>query len=509
MTTRRFTFLAAAATAAALALTSCAAGPEGTSDQGDTLTLGAFYDQTSFDPAGSSAESHYIEYMQAVYDSLVRIDSDGIAQPSLATSWSYDETKTTLTIDLRDDVTFTDGTAFDADAVKANIEHSLAGSGTAASSLASVASVSTISTYVSEITLTSPDPALVYSLGSNGGFMASPAAIEEGNLDTEPVGSGPYVLSADGTTPGSSYEFVRNAEYWDTESFPYDTVVIKPLTTEAARLGALESGQIDAVGGVAKMIDEAEANGLTVSTEPGDWQGLFIVDRAGSVVPALGDVRVRQAINYAIDAEGILESIRLGHGTRSTQIFGPAGAAWDADLNDAYPHDVAKAKELLTEAGYPDGFDLPIALSTDYFGDVSAAIEQGLGDAGIRVQWTTVSLDEIGTEMFSGKYGVYFAKLSTSPIAWKDLQLPVMTTGAYNVFQSEDPTVDDLMGEIALSDGDEQAALYQELNAYLVEQAWFNPWYVQDNVFLSNADVEVTMQRGQIIPSLYNFAPAS
>ena len=505
----RFTVFGAALLVSAVALTGCAATTGGTSAAGDdaekVLTIGAFYDQPSFNPADSGS-GHPVQYMQAVYDSLTKLDPDGTVQPSLATSWSYNDTKTVLTLELRDDVTFSDGTAFTAEAVKANLENVLAGSGQGSSSLASIQSVEVASDTSVTITLTAPDPALLYSLGQEGGFIASPTAIAAGDLATTPVGSGPYLLDAAQTTAGSEYTFTRNPDYWNTDEFPYDEVVIKPLLTEAARLNALKSGQVDATGGVAKMVAEAEGSGLTVTTAPGDWQGLHIADRAGEVVPALADVRVRQAINFAIDAEGILETIRLGYGERSSQIFSPSGSAWDAELNEAYPYDPEEARALLADAGYADGFDLPMVLSTDYLGDVQAAIEEGLGDVGIRVQWTSVPLTSLGAEMFSGKYPVYFAKLATTPIPWKDLQLPI--SGMYNLYGTEDATVTSLMSEIGAADDAETGALYQELNEYLVTEAWFDPWYVQDNIYLSNNTVEVEMQQGQIIPSLYNYSPA-
>lgn len=499
---RRPAIAGIAALATALVLTSCASAPTPESE-GPTLRIGTFYDQASFDPADAGA-GHPIQYMQPVYDSLVRLQPDGTPEPMLATAWEYDEARTELTLTLRDDVTFSDGTELDADAVVANLERARVGSGSAAIALGSVSEVAADGEYTVTIGLTSPDPALVQNLGQEAGFVASPAAIEAGSLVGTPTGSGPYVLDEERSTRGSEYVFTRNPGYWQPEMMPYDELVLVPLTTEPARMNALASGQIDAVGGVAKMIGQAESAGMDVYTAPGDWQGLHIADRAGEVVPALADVRVRQAINYAIDAQGILDGVRLGYGERSTQLFSPTSNAWVDELSSRYPHDPAKARELLVEAGYPDGFDLPMLLSTDYLGDVQSAIEQGLAEVGIRVQWTTVPLDEV-RRMFSGEFPVFYAKLATTPLAWKDLQLAL--NGPYNAFKSSDPKIDELMSQIAAAPEAEQGALYQELNTYIVEQAWFDVWYVQDNVYLADPSVEVTMQSGQIVPSIYNYAP--
>ena len=138
-------------------------------------------------------------YYQAVYDRLMHLDADGKPSPGLATEWSYDETGLRLSLTLRDGVTFTDGTAFDADAVKANLEKAKASSGEAGSALRAVDHVEVVDATHADIVLSRPDPGLVDALARSSGFMASPTALASPDLATAPVGSGPYVL--DGTRP--------------------------------------------------------------------------------------------------------------------------------------------------------------------------------------------------------------------------------------------------------------------------------------------------------------------
>jgi len=193
--------LAALATTAALVLAGCSAGGSGSGDhataggtaKGGTLTIGTVVDVKSFDPAQSHI-GHYVQYDQAVYDSLLRRKPDGTLVPMLATKWSYNSDKTVLTLTLRKGVKFSDGTALDANAVKVNLDRFRTGNGPDASTLAQVESVEAKDPTTVVITLKAPDPALLDYLGNADGFIASPKAIEAGKIATTPVGSGPYTL---------------------------------------------------------------------------------------------------------------------------------------------------------------------------------------------------------------------------------------------------------------------------------------------------------------------------
>ena len=318
--------------AATLALGACSANPSTTATTattGGTLTLGAALDAASWDPADAEFGNR-IQYMQPVYDSLLHIGPSLKIEPWLATSYHYNSTNTKLTLKLRTGVTFSDGTAFDADVAKANLEHFKSGTGQNAITLASVSSITTVGDDEVDLDLSAPDPALLRNLALVAGMQASPRALEGGKLKATPVGSGPYELDAADTVAGSQYTYTRNPDYWNKGDFPYDKIVIKPITDLTARLNALKSGQVDATLIDAGSMSEATSSDLTVKTVQGDWQGIFIVDRDGTTTPALADVKVRQAINEAIDGAAILKSIRQGQGTVSEQIFNPTSAGYSA-----------------------------------------------------------------------------------------------------------------------------------------------------------------------------------
>lgn len=492
--------------AAALALTGCAAAQPETPVTGGTLTLGATLDAASWDPADAEFGNR-IQYLQPVYDSLLHITADLEIEPWLASEFSYNDDLTVLTMTLRDDVVFSDGEAFDAEAAKANLEHFKNGTGQNSITLGAVESVDVLGDFEIALNLSAPDPALLRNLALVAGMQASPAALGDEALKTTPVGSGPYTLAESGTVAGSQYVYERNEDHWNPGFFPYDEIVIKPLSDLTARLNALKAGEIDAALGDAKSMAEAEASGLTVNTMQGDWQGLFIVDRDGTQVPALADPLVRQALNYAIDGDSILESIRLGQGESTTQIFSPTSQAYDTALDDAYPFDPEKARELLAEAGYADGFSFTMPAITG-FDDLTAVVVQQLADVGITATAEPVTPDQIISSLLSGKYPVFIFSWGSSN-AWQDILKLVAPTAPWNMLGNQTPELDALIADAQNATPEDAEAAFQAVSAYLVDQAWFAPWYVQNNIYLSGPAVSVTMQPQNVVPYIWNYAPAS
>ena len=508
---RRIVQIGTLAVAAALVLTGCGAGTSGgddsASDAPRELVLGNNGDVLSWDP-GEMKEGAIISYAEAVYDPLLRKTADGEIEPNLATEFTYNDDLTELTLTLKEGVTFTDGTPFDADAVVANVAARKAGAGSASEAAKSIENVVVEDPYTVVLDLVAPNPGLLAALATYLGFMASPAALEAGTIGTDPVGSGPYVYDAGNSEAAASYAFERNEDYWNAEAYPFDTVVIKPLTDFTARFNALTTGQIQFMYGTPDMVDQAKAEGLTVQTVPGEWQGIILQDRAGTLSPALGEVAVRQAINYALDRETILETYYNGLGQITTQTFNPASQAWVEKLNEEYPYDPDMAKKLLAEAGYADGFEIPISYSEGFMTPLVPIVQQYLAEVGITM--TPVPINGFangGLETLKGQ-PAFMLSFSTNIPAWTDVLNKLTPTSLWNNFKYTDPTVEALLAEIPLTQGDEQTELYQELNTHLVEDAWFAPIVLQENVYLSSDDITVTMQQAQLIPSLRFFAPA-
>lgn len=473
-----------------------------------TLTLGQNGDIPTWDPA-EMKEGAVIQYAEAVYDPLLKKNSDATIEGNLATDFKYNADLTELKLTLRDDVTFTDGEKFDASVVKANLEHAQAAAGSAAEAAKSITTITVDDPTSVTLTLSAPNPGLLSALATYTGFMVSPKALAAGTAATDPVGSGPYILDAANSQKATNYVFKANPDYWNKEAFPFGTLVIKPFEDFSARFNALKTGQIQFMYGTNDMVAEAEASGLTVGTVPGEWQGVILQDRAGTVLPALGDVRVRQAINMAFDRQTIVDTYYSGFAQVSEQTFNPASEAWVDELNTKYPYDPEGAKALLAEAGYPDGFTLPIGYSTGFIDPLVTIVTQYLGDIGITVTPGPINGFSNGGLDSLLSNPAYMLSFSTNIPAWTDVLNKITPDSLWNHFKYEDPKVTQLLTDIPKAAGDEQGKLYKELNTYLVDQAWFAPIATIQNIYLWSADIDVTMQQSQLVPSLRFFKPLS
>lgn len=512
---RRLTAAFALVTVATLTAAGCSSSSASSSSESDsasasqTLTIANSGELTSFDPA-QAVDGLLVNYFQPVFDTLMRKQPDGTVVPMLATKWAYNDDLTELTLTLRDDVTFTDGTKFDADAAVANLQHQKDTDGPNSSSIASVDTITATDPTTVVLKLSTPDPGLLDALATTIGIMASPTSLTSADLATNPVGSGPYTLVADETVAGDTYTYQANPNYWDKDLIKYGTIVIKTMTDATARINAIKSGQVQGTPLDLTQNDEATAaSGVTVQSSRDDWSGLMIYDRAGTIVPALGDQRVRQAIAYAIDSDSLIAAFRAGHAEATDQIFNTESQAYVADLDDAFPYDVAKAKELMAEAGYADGFTVTIPDLSSLFGsELFAAVQQQLAAIGVTVQLDSLPIPELVQRSLSGQYAMALTGggMGTD---WNTVNSFFLPTSLFNPLHSTDPTLDALIQTIRTTTGDEQAAAYQKLNEFIVDQQWATPFYRDDQIYASTDDVQVQLQYGNIVPYIYNYSPKS
>lgn len=340
-------------------------------------------------------------------------------------------------------------------------------------------------------------------------MIASPKAIAAGTIKTTPVGSGPYTLDKSATTDGSTYTFVRNQGYWNKAAFPFDKIVLKPLTDPTAVLNALRSGQVNgALLASAKNVAPAKSSGLNVTKyTSGDVEGVYIWDREGKIVKALGDVRVRQALNYAFDRSTIVKTAKQGLGKATTQIFNPGGSAFDSSLDSKYTYDPAKAKQLLAEAGYPNGFSVTVPDVSSVFPDQQAAMVQQLEDIGIKVKVDKIPVTQFISALLAGKYPLSYMTLASFR-PWDTIQIEVGKSALWNPLHSSDPKVTDLITKAQSATGAAQDALFKQLNTYLVDQAWNAPWDSVENTYATTKNVTFTPQTFAAVPPIYNFKPA-
>jgi len=494
--------------ATAIALTACGGGttgPSGGSAGGAaSLTLASLQDLKTFDPVDAHI-GHTMPFYQAAYDTLILRSPDGKLSPMLAQSWEYNKDNTVLTLKLRSDVTFSDGAKFDAAAVKANLDHFKEAKGTDAYQSASLKGVEVIDPATVAITLNAPDPAFTYYLTQALGLMASPKAVGTAAIKTTPDGSGPYVLDAKNTVKGSQYVYTKRDGYWNKDLQKYNKITIKYLADLTARTNALVSGQVDAALLDPKAGKQAEGSGMILTKSQVDWHGILLYDRDGKINPELANVKVRQAINFAFDRKTILDQQFLGQGTVTDQVFGPESGAYVPALENKYSYDPAKAKALLAEAGYPNGFTLKMPTLAG-FDAVNAVYSQQLADIGIKVQLESVPLANYVADMAAGKYSAATFQLYQGE-PWVAINQMISTTALYNPFKSETPELAAMIKAVQLG-GEQSDELAKKVNEYVTDNAWFAPMFRLNQMYYSNKNVTVVPQLQQAVPSIYNYAPA-
>lgn len=365
------------------------------------MVIGFVELQTNIDPQFSVAPPAMVLY-NAFADPLVRINPDnGEVVPALATSWEFVD-DTTLEVKLREGVTFQNGEPFNADAVKFSFDRAVDPdlALTVASRLRTLEDVAVVDDSTVRITTTDPDALLVRRLALVN--MVPPAYLQE-------VGDDAFALSPIGT---GAFRLVRNIPQQEVvfEAWPeswrgapnLDRLVFKPIPDASARVSALIAGDVDMIYGIAP--DEAtrieDAGMQVMSTAKGHVYEIQM--KWVNCDCPLEDPRVRQALNYAIDKEALVDGLFGGLVEIAPgQHFFEFTNGYNPDV-EAYPYDPERARELLAEAGYADGFTMNFE-TTDGRAPLDKAVAETvaayLADVGV-----TAELEIIDTEQYLARF---------------------------------------------------------------------------------------------------------
>lgn len=506
-TQSRVVLAAAVVAASAMALTACtgstpsSTGASGGSSKTLTMAIGAV--QATWDPyqsdygAGGNAQ-------QAVYDTLIRSEADGSLQPDLATAWKL-VTPTDLQLTIRQNVKFSDGSLLTPAIVKQNLERAKTVVGPKTDQLSGITSI-TVSGNNVDLHMASPNPAIPLDLSQVMGMMVGPKAMADPNsLKTAPDGTGPYLLDAAATVVNNTYTFTRNPNYWDPSAFPFDKVVMKLITDPTAALNAARSGQVELAPGTADDVSAAKSAGLTILQQQGDFRGLWINDINGAKIPALKSQLVRQAMLYAINRPAVVSFV--GAGTPSAQIFPKGTTAYDPAIDQEFATpNIAKAKQLLTEAGYPNGFDLTVT-SFSFFDQETAAVAQSLDAVGIHTTIKDAPLASYATAIASAPvYYTTYAPIDT----YYDARSLLLPNGGFNTAHKSDAQLTKLINQYAAATTPaQQATIGKEIGDRVVALGWFTVVYITTNFMYVSNKITAKLTPFEAAVALWNIKPAS
>jgi peptide/nickel transport system substrate-binding protein len=358
------------------------------------LRIGISVDVESMDPFFVNQAAGW-SVVHAMFDHLIERNFDGDIVPGLALSWTVVGTST-LEFTLRQGVTFHNGEPFNADSVKFSVERMLAEEEAPnRGKFTAIDSAEIVDDYTVQLHLNRPDGTLFDSLTSRLAMLPPKYFQEVGTegFAQAPVGTGPFRFVE--WVPDDHVTLEANKDYWEGgyKGLPeVDTVTFRPIPETATRMAELQTGGVDIVQDVPiDQMDNLEAEGLVVVPDEA-YQLQYVFFIADDESLPTHDVRVRRALNYAVDVDAIIENLLAGLGSRIASPIGPGYLGYNPDVQP-YPYDPDKARELLAEAGYADGFDATLDMTAAEHNDVIDAVTGYLADVGVNV---TIQEFELG-----------------------------------------------------------------------------------------------------------------
>ena len=485
------TFYAAALVSGVLASGVMAAGAAQAQTPPGVLVVGQIAEPKSLDPHAVTAVNDF-RILMNVYDGLVRYKDGTLeVEPALAESWTISDDGTTYTFDLRDGVSFHDGSALTAEAVKFNFDRMLdenhpyhdTGPFPLSFFFGSIDSVTAVDADTVTFKLKEPYAPFLSNLAYPTGLIVSPEAVKQHGKDfgRNPSGTGPFRFAE--WESNAKVVVLRNEDYWGGAP-ALEAVVFRPITDANTRVAEMLSGGID-------LMVEVPPDSVATFAGDGSYQ---VHEQAGPHVwflifnvkeGPLADKKVRQAVNYAINKKALVENVLQG---TAEVAAGPTPPAFSWAYNDAlspYPYDPEKAKALIKEAGH-EGAEMTFYVTEGGSGmldpvPMGAAIQADLAKVGLKVEIETYEWNTFLGKVNPGLEG----KADMAEMAWMTNDpdtLPYLALrseawpdkGGFNSGYYSNPKVDELLEKARTStDQDERAALYKEMQEIVQDDA---PW---------------------------------
>ena len=350
---------------------------------------------TSFDPDKITTNNSQM-YLYPIYDSLVHVDEAGEPQPMLAKDWKVSEDGLSLEVNLIGGWTYHDGTPFDAESVKANLDRHRAEGAWNANALEDVAEVTVKDKDTVTITTKNGAAPLVPILAGSAGMMMSPAVFDDPNQALTPTGgSGAFKLA--GYQPGAKVDYEAVDNYWDPDALHVAGMTYLVSGDDNARLNSVLTGQSDTTFLRASMYEAAKADPEAVVCEAPSLSSYnFTLNVARS---EFGKDEVREAINYAIDRKSIA-AITNGFCAPGAQMYPDFYFAASEEISaDEYAYDPAKATELLKSAGLEQGFTFTLeVVNLAIYQQIAEIIQANLAAVGVTMNIMPVDISKLSDD---------------------------------------------------------------------------------------------------------------
>ncbi|MGC5775053.1 ABC transporter substrate-binding protein [Paenibacillus pabuli] len=470
--------------------------------EGGNLTYALATSPDTLDPHRSGL-AVTVRAIRTIYDNLVVQLPDGSIKPWLAKEWSVSEDGKSYTFKLREDVKFQDGTPFNAEAVKFNLDRVIDPATKAANSLALIrpySSSEVIDEYTIKVNLEQPSQAFLGNLSQALLGIVSPTAAKKygDQLGKNPVGTGPYTFVK--WDENADIVVAKNKDYnWapatvENKGAPHiHTITFKIVPEEATRIGSVQSKQVLAAEtvppqNIAALKNDPNQQLLQANTVGLPYTLFFNLRKA-----PWDDVKVRQAVQSAVDVESIVKTLYLGNYERAWSALSPGILGYDASLEGRINPDINKANQLLDEQGWVKGADGIRAkdgkkLTLHYVdgspnrekrNDIAAIIQQQLKQVGIAVEVEITK--DVATVIYQNwDYDLYGnSQVNSDPNALYAFYHTSAEGERPTLSGLSDPKIDKLLEQGAVeTDPDKRVDIYNQIQQYLIEQAVILPIYV-------------------------------
>ena len=455
------------------------------------IVIGVSSDVVSPDPHDQN-DTNSNRVIRMMFDSLVHSDVDGTIKPALAESWET-VSDTEYRFKLREGVKFHNGYDLTAEDVVFSLERQM-NSPKVKTFVSAIESVTADDEYTVTVKTKQPYAPLLYNLSLPQSSIVCSKHFDEltaagRKYSEQPVGTGPMVFSS--WLPNDNFTVTAFDEYWG-EKPKATRISVRVIPESSSRTIALETGEIDIVESV-PAVDiprVMENKGLKTVTQTST--SVTYVSFNTRKAP-FDNVKVRQALSCAVDKQAIIDVICEGYAQQVDTIYPPAMPSYDESI-DLYPYDIERAKQLLTEAGYPDGFTIEIATSGDERNRIAQLLQSDFSKIGVNLEITLLEwgayLDYIGGtghQMYIvGWSSGMEPDGSTTPLFHSESVGP---TGNRSWYQNEE--LDALIDEgKSTMNMDDRLGIYKEIQRIVMEDAVWIPLFARETVIAMNKNLE-------------------